>query len=212
VAAAGSLAWRLALACFGGTSFPRLYLATDTHADGLLLGAALAVLLHHRGLGGSPGSLRRAVGTISALGLLGLFAAAPVMPTYALGITALAACATGGVILDVLAGGSWVTRWLESGWLVRIGWISYGVYLWHYPVFVLLGVLRQPSDSAAPLGRTLLGWALTFAVAGLSYWLVERPFLVYNARLSANPGIEPAPASLVALATKNGRLALPASR
>ena len=57
---------------------------------------------------------------------LGLLGAAPLMPGYAWGVTALAACATGGVILDILAGGSWVTGWLESGWLVRIGWISYG--------------------------------------------------------------------------------------
>ena len=209
-AAAGSLAWRLALA-LAGTSFARLYAATDTHADGLLLGAALAVWLHHRGVGGSPGRLRRAGGAIAALGLLGLFGAAPLTPGYALGVTALAACATGALILDILAGGSWVTRWLESGWLVRIGWVSYGVYLWHFPVFFQLGVLRQPGQSAAPLGRTLLAWAITFAIAGVSYLLVERPFLANKARLSATPEIESAPATLGPAATKNGRLALPAS-
>jgi peptidoglycan/LPS O-acetylase OafA/YrhL len=94
-AAAGSLAWRLALA-LDGASFARLYAATDTHADGLLVGAALAVWLHHRGVGGSPGRLRRVGGTIATLGLIGLFGAAPLMPGYALGVTALAACATGG--------------------------------------------------------------------------------------------------------------------
>lgn len=210
MAAAGSLAWRLALA-LAGTSFARLYAATDTHADGLLVGAALAVWLHHRGVGGSPGRLRRVGGTIATLGLIGLFGAAPLMPGYALGVTALAACATGAVILDILAGGSWVIRWLESRWLVRIGWVSYGVYLWHFPVFVQLEVLRQPGQSAAPLGRTLLAWAITFAVAGLSYWLVERRFLAYKARPSAQPEIDPAAAALVSPATKNGGRALPAS-
>jgi len=209
-AAVGSLAWRLALA-LADASFPRLYAATDTHADGLLLGAALAMWLRHRGIGGSPGRLRRAGGTIAALGLLGLLGAAPLMPGYALGVTALVACATGGVILDILAGGSWVTRWLESGWLVRIGWISYGVYLWHFPVFVRLGVLRQPGESAAPLGRTLLAWALTIAIAGLSYWVVERRLLAHTARLSANSEIEPSPAARMPPATKNGGRALPAS-
>ena len=209
-AAAGSLAWRLALA-LDGSSFARLYAATDTHADGLLLGAALAVWLQHRGVGGSPGRLRRAGRTIAALGLLGLFGAAPLMPGYALGVTALAACATGGIILDILAGGSWVTRWLELGWLVRIGWVSYGVYLWHFPVFVQLGVIRQPGESAAPLGRTLLAWAVTFAIAGLSYWLVERRFLANKPRLRATREIESASDALGPPAMKNDGLALPAS-
>jgi peptidoglycan/LPS O-acetylase OafA/YrhL len=117
----------------------------------------------------------------------------------------------GGVILDILAGRSWVTRWLEVGWLVRIGWVSYGAYLWHFPVFVRLGVLRQPGESAAPLGRTLLAWALTFAIASLSYWLVERRFLANKPRLSITRGIESAPDALGPPATKNGGLALPAS-
>ena len=186
-------------------------MATDTHADGLLLGAALALWLHHRRVGRSPGSLGRAAGAIAALGLLGLFGSAPLTPGYVLGVTSLAACATGAVILDILAGGSWVTRWLESAWLVRIGWISYGMYLWHLPVFVQLGVLRQQGETAAPLGRTLLAWALTFAVAGLSYWLVERRFLARKSRPSTNPNIAPTPAALVAPATKNGGLALPES-
>jgi peptidoglycan/LPS O-acetylase OafA/YrhL len=209
-AAAGSLAWRLTLA-LTDASFPRLYVATDTHVDGLLLGAALALWLGHRRVGRSPGSLGRATGPIAALGLLGLFGSAPLTPTYVLGVTSLAAFATGGLILDILVGGSWVTRWLESGWLVLIGWISYGVYLWHLPVFVQLGVLRQPGEAAAPLGRTLLAWALTFAVAGLSYWLVERRFLPYKARLSASPEIEPTSAALAAPAKENGGRALPQS-
>ena len=206
IAAAGSLAWRLALA-LADASFARLYAATDTHADGLLLGAALAVWLHHRGVGGFPGWLRRVGGTISALGLLGLFGAAA-LTGYLFGVTALAAFATGGIILDILAGGSWVTRWLESRWLVWIGWVSYGAYLWHFPVFVQFGIVRQPGESPAAVWRILLAWALTFAVAGLSYWLVERRFLAKRTRLNTNSEIEPAPAARVPAAT-NGGLALP---
>jgi len=202
-AAAGSLTWRLTLA-FAQASFPRVYVGTDTHADGLLLGAALALWIRHRKVGGPAGSLGRAAGTIAALGLLGLFVSAPLRPGYVLGVTFLAACATGGLILDILAGGSWVTRRLESGWLVRIGWISYGLYLWHLPVFVQLGILRQPGQAAAPLGRTLLALALSVAIAGLSYWLVERRFLACKARLRASPEIEPARAALTPPATDNG--------
>ena len=122
---------------------------------GCLMGAALAVWLYHRGPAwGSPVALGRAGGAIAAaLGLLGLLGAAPLTPGYGWGVTALAALATGGVIRGILAGGSCVTRCLESGWLVRIGWVSYGVYLWHFPVFFQLGVLWGPGESAAPLWR-----------------------------------------------------------
>jgi len=210
-AAASSLAWRLALAGFSDASFPRIYSGTDTHADGLLIGAALAVWLrHHRGWP-ARGPWRCAGVACSALGLLGLLLAAPLIPGYVWGVTALAALATSGVICDILAGSSRATRWLEITWLVRLGRISYGVYLWHWPVYFQLGVLWRPGESAAPLGLSVLAWGLTVAAAALSYFLIERPFLMYKARLSAKPRIDPVPAPVVPPATKNGGLALPAN-
>lgn len=165
------------------------------------------VWLYSRG-GVVPGVWAHTAGGSAALGLLGLLLAAPLIPGYVYGVTALAAVATAGLILAIVAEGPRVTRWLAAGWLVRIGWISYGVYLWHFPVFVQFGVLRQAGESAAPLGRTALAWGLTFAVALCSYVLIERPFLQYKPRLSADLEIEPAPAVVVPPATKNG-LALP---
>jgi peptidoglycan/LPS O-acetylase OafA/YrhL len=209
-AAAGSLLWRLAFAWVGGASWSRIYRGTDTHADGLLLGAALAVWLYSRG-GAVPAVWSRAAGGSAALGLLGLFLAAPLVPGYVYGVTALAAVATTGLILAIVAGGSRLTNWLAAGWLVRIGWISYGVYLWHFPVFVQCSVLRQAGESAAPPGRTALAWGLTFAIALISYVLIERPFLAYKPRLSVNPEIEAAPAAMVPPATKDRGLALPTS-
>ena len=115
------------------------------------------------------------------------------------------------MICDILAGSSRATRWLEITWLVRLGRISYGVYLWHWPVYFQLGVLWRPGESAAPLGLSVLAWGLTVAAAALSYFLIERPFLMYKARLSAKPRIDPVPAPVVPPATKNGGLALPAN-
>src|SRR6185295_14535497 len=121
----------------------------------------------------ATGSLRRALVALSVLGLPLLFLVAPVVPGFVYGVTALAALASGGVIFDIVAGGSRVTRWLERAWLVRIGQISYGLYLWHFPVFQQLGVLRRPGDSAAPLWRSALAWSLTFAAALISYVVIE---------------------------------------
>lgn len=210
-AAAGSLAWRLALALVTGAPLTRIYAGTDTHADGFLIGAALAALLSSQVRFAATGTLRRAVVALSAPGLLLLLLAAPLVPGYVCGVSALAALASGGLILDIVAGGSRVIRWLEFAWLVNIGRISYGLYLWHWPVFGQLGVLRLPGEAAAPFWRSALAWSLTFAAALISYFLIERPFLAYKARLSANPGIKPAPAVLVPPATVNGGRVLPAT-
>ena len=53
-----------------------------------------------------------------------------------------------------------------------IGTISYGIYLWHWPVIVYLNGART-GLSAWPLD--LLRIAVTLAVSTASYYLVERP-------------------------------------
>jgi peptidoglycan/LPS O-acetylase OafA/YrhL len=66
-----------------------------------------------------------------------------------------------------------VQRLLGSRPLVLIGKVSYGGYLWHFPVFVLI-------DSTLGLDTwppRLLGLAVTAALVPLSYRFVELPFL-----------------------------------
>jgi hypothetical protein len=56
--------------------------------------------------------------------------------------------------------------------LVAFGRISYGVYLWHWPIFVVLNPDRLGVDGAS---LTALRLAATFAFAIASYRWVERP-------------------------------------
>src|SRR5205807_7789733 len=56
--------------------------------------------------------------------------------------------------------------------LRAIGRISYGVYLWHWPVYVYLTPPRTGLGDAPPLVARL---ATTFALASLSYRLIEQP-------------------------------------
>jgi hypothetical protein len=67
--------------------------------------------------------------------------------------------------------------------LVQIGLISYSLYLWHYPVsLVLIYQMKMPVMTAAPLGITV-----SVALAALTYVAVESP--CRRARDSIRPAI-----------------------
>ncbi len=69
---------------------------------------------------------------------------------------------------------------LSKGPLAYVGRISYGVYLYHYPIFYSLGLLDHEAQHT--LWTTCQGVVLTFAVATTSYYLLERPILRYASR------------------------------
>jgi len=78
----------------------------------------------------------------------------------------------------VTRSGTLLHRVLEARWLVWVGRVSYGLYLWHAPVGSKVGGWPLPD----PL-KPLVGFALSFAVAGISYRWVEQPFLKRKAKL-----------------------------
>ena len=71
-----------------------------------------------------------------------------------------------------------VGRGLAWAPLVWIGTISYGIYLWHWPVYLWLGA-REPHASAL---RRAVAIVVTIAIAAASYHLVERPIRRGGAR------------------------------
>jgi peptidoglycan/LPS O-acetylase OafA/YrhL len=96
----------------------------------------------------------------------------------------VAALAVAAVILHVLMQPSGrAAGTLGTGVLAAIGRISYGVYLWHFPIFWVTGALRA-DEGTVDLPRALLASAVSFAVAALCYTTVERPALRLKARLA----------------------------
>jgi hypothetical protein len=72
----------------------------------------------------------------------------------------------------VLSPASWTAVALSLPPLVWLGRISYGVYLWHWPLFGWLSAERTGLTGSALLGVRI---AATLAVACASFYLLEQP-------------------------------------
>ena len=162
----------------------RVYFGTDTRAQALLIGSAASALLVRdwaslnrgwcliRTRGG-----RRIARLLPMVGMAGLAAAAH----YATGSVAefrhglLIAVAVAAVLVVApvaLEQRGAVARVLAWRPLVWLGTISYGVYLWHWPIFLALNGERT-GWSGVPL--FIARCAATVAVAAASWWLIEQP-------------------------------------
>jgi peptidoglycan/LPS O-acetylase OafA/YrhL len=182
VGAVGSAAAAILLA--SDETVNRVYFGTDTRVQALLVGAAAAALLvRDWSVLTAGGTLIRtrwrrwAAGALSVLGLAMLAALAH----YATGsardfrtglliVVAMAAVlVVAPVALDQCGPVARVLAWRPLVWL---GAISYGVYLWHWPIFLALNGERTGwSDWRLFAVRC----AATLAVASASWWLLEQP-------------------------------------
>lgn len=165
-------------------SLNRIYFGTDTRAQAILVGAAAAALLVRDWSvlndGGSLirtrwGHLVARVLPFVGLAMLAALAhyASGSVSDFRHGLLIAVAIAAVLVIAPVaMEQEGPVARALAWRPLVWLGAISYGVYLWHWPIFLVLNGERTG----------LSGWPLlalrcgaTVAVAAASWWLLEQP-------------------------------------
>jgi peptidoglycan/LPS O-acetylase OafA/YrhL len=145
------------------------YWATPARLGELLAGALLAVVLHRRptlppvasGLAGAGAAL------VVLAALTWPSASGPAYSGW-LPVFALATCA----LIAGLQVASPLRSWLTWRPLVDLGIISYGVYLFHWPVFVVLDEARL--GLPAPL-LFVVRVAVTLVLAIASYRVLERP-------------------------------------
>jgi peptidoglycan/LPS O-acetylase OafA/YrhL len=165
-------------------SLNRIYFGADTRAQALLVGAAAAALLVRDWSVLNDGGtlIRTRWGHVVArilpfIGLAVLAAAAHYatgeIRDFRSGLLIVVALAAVLVVAPVaLDQGGPVARVLALRPLVWLGAISYGVYLWHWPIFLALNGERT-GWSGWPLFA--IRCAATVAVATTSWWLLEQP-------------------------------------
>jgi peptidoglycan/LPS O-acetylase OafA/YrhL len=190
VCGVGAAASTAALALTYSAANPgRAYYGTDTRGAAILVGAGLAALLALRTGGRSehPGESTPRPLTPGWRGVLlggsaaGAAGVAAWMATrlsgtdealYQGGMVGLALAVAAVIAHVVLVPSGWSARLLALPPLPALGRISYGIYLWHWPVFIAANAARTGLDGLALFAVRCL---VTVGVALLSYVLVERP-------------------------------------
>jgi peptidoglycan/LPS O-acetylase OafA/YrhL len=170
-AAGGALSAVASGLLFRPADVNRAYFGTDSRAQALLIGCVLAVVLARWSLPARPIAIAAAIG----------LAVDAFIWTHAHGTDGW--LFRGGLLVDAAAVAAilgYVTV-RPSGWLgsvlavaplVWLGRISYGVYLWHWPLFAILSAQRTGLSGFVLL---VLRMSATIAVAALSYYLIEQP-------------------------------------
>jgi peptidoglycan/LPS O-acetylase OafA/YrhL len=159
----------------------RVYFGSDTHAQSLLIGAALAAAVAlWRRRGQEFVTARSARFVIAFFGLAGIAVLAWMWSQLNVndsgifdgGFAGASVCVAAVVLSGVLVPRSLVARVLSFAPLRYLGRISYGMYLWHFPLDIALTEARVGVGGYALFG---IRSALTIAIATVSYYGLEKP-------------------------------------
>lgn len=178
---AGARIW-IALNGRGG---PEMYIGLQNRADALLLGCLISMLAVWNML--PRGRWFRIVLRLAAIcsWALLVFAcryAAPQAPYLFRGVLTLFAIGAAVCILDLVIGRPRILCWLlENRALRGIGRLSYGLYLWHWPVLIVVYNFVPPKTDPNFFAwfciLRVIALLCFLAVAFLSYQVIEKPFL-----------------------------------
>jgi peptidoglycan/LPS O-acetylase OafA/YrhL len=169
-----------------GAAFQRIYYATDTRIDTILIGCAAALLLHYHKID----SLieKRWFGTAALAITIGVFTLC--IPSWhwtaTIGFGVMAAAVASVIVNLVRCPDAAFTRLLSCKPLVRTGRISYGIYLFHTSVLFVGTRLLNASHVENPGLRLAMllafVWCGSVCFAQVHYSLVERRVMDWRNR------------------------------
>lgn len=175
--------WRAYLS-LENDSASRVYCGFDTHSDGLLVGGGLAMMVYYR--------YDKALKMLSSLAPIGLiffiwvllFQNGAKFVDTSFGLLLTNICAVSIVAFIVSHQESCVVKFLEWKPLAFLGVISYGFYLWHYPVVKIMlysgydgfGAFFGSFDHAKYM-IVLCTFLVTLCFTLFSWHVIEKPFL-----------------------------------
>jgi peptidoglycan/LPS O-acetylase OafA/YrhL len=168
----------------------RVYMGTDLHVDGLLLGSAFGMMTFF-GFLPDFSKMKRILSLITLITLLLTFwlLIATSLTLSFIPIFGNIGVSIGTIIIIcrlINDPSRIVSKIFSFPPLVKIGVISYGLYLWHAPVGAIFDKANFPWPPLYTIGAKIF---VTFLAAGASYFLIEKPIL----RLKNNlPAIKPA--------------------
>jgi peptidoglycan/LPS O-acetylase OafA/YrhL len=173
--------WHVAGRCISKTEY--VYLGTLTRGGGLLLGAAFALVWRPVAL--MRGPMRRKGHLVDVFALAGLAGLAALTwylhiitpegtadPWLFRGGFFVCGLATLALIAGVTHRGAWAGRLLGNPLLLWIGLRSYGIYLFHWPIYQgIRGVAGRPLT----ISEFVLALAITAVACEISYRFIEMP-------------------------------------
>ena len=150
----------------------RVYYGTDTRAFSLLFGALLAILWEYRMVPRRlSASVNMVLGSVSFAVLLVMTIAINGSSNFWYrGGQFFGTILTVLVIYTVSGRKTWLSRFLSNPVLKWIGDRSYSIYLWHYPIILLIS-----KGIKASWWITLIEIVLSVVLAELSYRFIETP-------------------------------------
>lgn len=170
-----------------GASILRLYYGSDTRADALLIGCLAGLMVSWDLL---PHDNKRfqiyikylaAIAVIFFAYMVGTASWMDMMLYVQGGYTLIALSAALILIMLIVYPPKGALLILRFTPLVWIGRVSYGLYLWHWPVREFFYPKNKIPDSFVQLLTVMV---LSLLLTTLSYYLVEKPFLRFKKRFS----------------------------
>ena len=149
-----------------------LYINVFCRLDGLMAGAILALLVRSENF--VPAKLlKRAWVLLIGAGILALFTASVVNVGWIVySFTALASASL--IYVSVFSKQKWLQEVMTNRFLIYTGTISYGLYLLHKISFGVLQTLHLDRNPYLPFPIIFI---TSFALAALSWNMLEKPFL-----------------------------------